>query len=472
MAHLKILDSTLREGEQYPGVRFTSQDKIYLLHLLEEFRVDLIEAGHPGISPEDEEICKEVAKKARRAEILMHARAVSREIQAVHRANAQWVGIWSSINEVSLFSKFGGKSRHEVKDQVAFAIQEAKQLGLQVRFTIEDASRTSWEDICYLGKAAVDAGADRISLADTTGIWEPVTCGKVVKKATEKLHPDIEVHLHNDSGLALANALAAIDAGASVIDTSILGIGERTGIVDLLQLAVLLHEKRNCCKFPLEKIPELSRALQWATGFRPDPLTPVTGKNAFTHTSRYHVQAVKKDARSYEPYPPEQVGRTHTVLPVRTPLKEPRLPFNLQIGIPFEKGASELKYHRNGPGKRWVLMDSRVDPRSTLYVIQRFFNEELPEKHVDRHTHHCDSVFIFWGDAPDGTGLICSVQVGNEEKVVHSPASVFIPAGVEHAYSYIEGRGTYTNIVLAPEYNQSLKEPARTAQPDQNMARF
>ncbi len=465
MAQLKILDSTLREGEQYPGVRFTSQDKICLLHLLEEFQVDLVEVGHPGISPEDEQICKEVANEARQAEILMHARAVSKEIQAVYRANAQWIGIWASINPVSLTSKFRGKSPTEVRDQVAFAVQEAKRLGLRVRFTIEDASRTSWEKLLYLGKAAVNAGADRISLADTIGIWEPVTCGKVVKKAIKELHPDIEIHLHNDLGLALANALAAIDAGASVIDTSILGIGERTGIVDLLQLAVLLREKRDCHKFPLKQIPQLSQALQWATGFRPDSLRPVTGKNAFTHTSRYHVKAVELDPRSYEPYPPEQAGRTQTVLPKRSLLADSKLPFSLHIGTPFEKGAAELKYHRNGPGTRWVLMDNRVDPRSTLYVIQRFFNDDPPENHVDRHTHHCDSVFVFWGDAPDGTGLTCCVQLGNEEKVVHSPASVFIPAGIEHAYYYIEGNGTYTNIVLAPEYNRSLKESARAVKP-------
>ncbi|MBA4602122.1 LeuA family protein [Thermoactinomyces mirandus] len=469
MKNLKILDSTLREGEQYPGVRFTSQDKIHLLRLLEEFSVDLVEVGHPGISPEDEQICKEVAGKAHKAEILMHARAVSSEIQAVSRAKAHWVGIWASINPVSLASKFRGRTRHEVKDQVASAVEEAKRLGLQVRFTIEDASRTSWEDLCYLGKAAVDAGADRISLADTTGIWEPVTCANVVKKAIKELHPDIEIHLHNDLGLALANALTAIDAGATVVDTSILGIGERTGIVDLLQLAVLLHEKRDCRKFPLEQIPGLSQSVQWITGFRPEPLKPVTGKNAFTHTSRYHVQAVGKDSRSYEPYPPVRVGRSRTVLPQRARLGVPVFPYNLKIGKPFEKGASELKYHRNGPGTRWVLMDNRVDPRSTLYVIQRFFNDNPPENHVDLHTHHCDSVFLFWGDTPDGTGLICSVQVGNEEKVVHSPVSVFIPAGVAHAYCYIAGRGTYTNIVLAPEYNQSLEEPFRPAKPDRDM---
>lgn len=456
LKYLKILDSTLREGEQQSGVRFTVQDKIYLLRLLEEFQVDIIEIGHPGISPEDEQICKEVASVARSAESLMHARAVSNEIQAVSRSKADWIGIWASINPLSLSTKFCGKPRHKIKDKVAFAIEEAKRLGLKVRFTMEDASRTNWEDLAYLGKAAVEAGADRISLADTIGCWEPNDCGYIVRRAIEEIHSDIEVHLHNDLGLAVANALAAIDAGASVIDTSILGIGERTGIVDLLQLAVILHEKRRSQRFALEMIPELSQAVQWTTRFRPDHLRPIIGKNAFTHTSKYHVQAVEKEPQSYELFPPEKIGRTRTVLSERPKLGLPLLSSTLQIGQPFKKGASELKYHRNGPGTRWVLMDHRIDPRSTLYVIQRTFHENKPESHVDRHVHHCDSLFIFWGHAVNGTGLTCCVQVGEEEQIVHSPASIFIPAGMEHTYYYIEGIGTYTNIVLAPEYNLSL----------------
>lgn len=456
MTRLTILDSTLREGEQQSGVRFTCQDKINLLHLLESFQVDIVEIGHPGISPEDEQICKEVASAASSVETLMHARAVPEEIRAVYRANAQWVGIWASINPISLSSKFGGKPPHHVKDKVAYAIEEAKKLGLKVRFTIEDASRTTWEDMLVLGKAAVEAGADRISLADTLGIWEPNHCADAVRKAVREIHSDIEVHLHNDLGLAVANALAAIDAGASVVDTSVLGIGERTGIVDLLQLAVILEERRGLQRFAIEKIPQLSQAVQWVTKYRPDSLRPIVGKNAFTHTSKYHVQAIQKEPHSYEIFPPERVGRTRTILTERPKLDTPVLSNTLQIGKPFEKGASELRHHRDGPGTRWVLMDHRVDSRSVLYVIQRTFNENKPENHVDRHTHHCDSVFIFWGSSDDGSGLTCCVQVGEEEKVVHSPASVFIPAGIEHSYYYLDGEGVYTNIVLAPEYNQSL----------------
>ncbi|NTU31560.1 2-isopropylmalate synthase [Brevibacillus sp. HB1.1] len=468
MKPFQILDATLREGEQQSGVRFTCEDKIRILHLLESYQIDLIEVGHPGISAVDEEICRKVAQSARRAQILMHARATVEEVHAVKRAKADWVGIWASINDLSIQTKFSHHQESYIQEKVQQAVIEAKKLGLQVRFTIEDASRTEWEKISSLGHVALQAGADRISLADTVGIWEPDTCKRIVTRAIEEFGCEIEVHLHNDLGLAQANALAAIDAGASVIDATILGIGERAGITDLIQLTVALQKLRNDHRYSLDRIPELVQAIRMTTGYRPDELRPIAGQNAFTHTSAYHVQAVKRNSKAYEPFPPETIGRTRLLEEKRPPLGSPKLPVSLQVGKPFPKGASELQYHRDGPGIRWVMMDSRVDERASFYVIQRIFGlcdlSGIPEKHVDRHAHHCDSAFLFWGDASDGTGLVCHVQLGEEEKTVESPAAIFIPAGVEHSYHYVSGRGTYTNIVLSPEYNKSLLVSAASSE--------
>lgn len=459
-SQFRLLDATLREGEQQAGVRFAVSDKIQILHLLEDFQVDIIEVGHPGISPEDERMCREVARSARRAEILMHARANVEEVRAVKRAGADWAGIWAAINETAVETKFVGHDVAYIQGKIQEAIREAKLLGLKVRFTIEDASRTSWDRIEAAARTALAAGADRISLADTAGVLEPCTCKELVSRAAAEFGCEIEVHLHNDLGLALANALAAIDAGAAVVDTTILGIGERTGITDLIQLSVALRHLRGDTRFDLRKIPELAQAIGLTTGYRPDELRPVVGRNAFTHTSAYHVQAVRRNPKAYEAYPPESVGRTRTLEQTRPPLGKPRLPAALAEGKPFVRGASELQYHRDGPGVRWVLLDSRIDPRASFYVIQRFIGLHgvpfTPEKHVDLHAHHCDSAFLFWGDRPDGTGLVCRVQFGNEQKTVESPASVFIPAGVEHSYHYVSGKGTYLNIVLAPDYNKSL----------------
>lgn len=458
-SRVRLLDATLREGEQQHGVRFSGWQKAEIVRLLEGFGVDLIEVGHPGISPEHEEICGSAAAAARSAEILMHARAVPAEVMAAYRAGAQWVGIWASVNDVSLAAKFGGRRPEEVEDKVRAAVREAKRLGLKVRFTVEDASRTPCDRFYGIARTAIEAGADRISLADTTGVWEPALCAERVAWAVKSLDCEIEVHLHNDFGLAAANALAAIDAGASVVDASILGIGERAGIADLLALTVLLKEKRGEERYRLEMIPKLARAVERMTGFEPDVLRPVVGDNIFTHTGKYHADAVRRCPDAYEPFPPERVGRVRQVAECSAP---PVASSELVVGKPFPKGASELKYHRDGPGVRWVWMDSRVDPRASLYVIQRSIGLHgipfTPEKHVDRHTHNCDSLFVFWGDQADGTGLTCSVEFGEETKTVHSPASVFIPAGIEHAYQYVCGHGTYTNIVLAPDYHSSLQD--------------
>ncbi len=310
---IQILDATLREGEQQAGVRFSSQDKIKILHLLEEFQIDCVEVGHPGISAEDEQICLEVAQAARSTQILMHARANVEEIQAAKRAKADWVGIWASVNHLATETKFVNRNKEYISQKIQVAIAEAKKLGLKVRCTIEDASRTVWDDIEWITEIALIAGAERISLADTVGILEPSTCHSLVSRFVNSFSCELEVHLHNDFGLAVANALVAIDAGASVVDTSILGIGERTGITDLLQFAVILHQKRGENRFPLEQIPKLAHTVQLVTNYQPDELRPVVGKNAFTHTSKYHVQAVERNPNSYEAYPPELVGRVRRI---------------------------------------------------------------------------------------------------------------------------------------------------------------
>lgn len=457
---VKILDATLREGEQQQGVRFTAKEKIFILRQLEGFGVDFIEVGHPGISAEDESICRMVAQEAQKAQILMHARADIKDVQAAKRAGAHWIGIWASTNQYALETKFTGHDQGYVLNKIKTSIHEAKNLGMKVRFTIEDASRTPLDSIITTAQLALKAGADRISLADTTGTLEPKTCHGLVKEVVEQLNCEIEVHLHNDLGLALANTLAAIDGGATVVDTSILGIGERAGITDLIELSVVLHRLKKEHRFSLESIPELAQSIQVSTGFHPDDLRPIIGKNAFTHTCAYHVKAVQKNPEAYEAFPPQLVGRSRMIEQRPSLPEKNRLPIQLEIGRPFPKGASELLYHRDGPGIRWVQLDSRVDSRTSFYVIQRFIGLHgipfTPEKHVDTHAHHCDSAFIFWGDQPDGSGLICQVRLGEKEKIIESPASIFIPAGIEHSYHYVSGKGTYTNIVLAPEYNKSL----------------
>jgi 2-isopropylmalate synthase len=132
----------------------------------------------------------------------------------------------------------------------------------------------------------------------------------------------------------------------------------------------------------------------------------------------------------------------------------------LCIGQPFRKESSELAYHRDGPGQRWVLMDDRVDARSSFYVMCRMIAPAMPRldehSHVDTHSHHCDSAIIFMGFEADGSGLSCEMTIGDNEATVESPASVFVPKAVPHTYRYIEGWGTVLNVVLNGNYNDSI----------------
>ena len=464
MNKIIILDSTLREGEQSCGVCFSIKEKILLANKLRDFGVGIIEVGHAGISETEKQNCIKITHEVKDIDMLVHSRANIADVLAARETMAQWIGIWASYNDISLATKFSNKSRDWIKNEVIKSIKLAKELGFKVRFTIEDASRTSFDHIYDLGISAVSAGADRISLADTVGIWHPNQCYETVKFAKENLTCEIEVHLHNDLGLAHANAIAAIDAGATVIDASVLGIGERAGICDLVPLAMSLDRFYGVKCFDFKLSQDLSNAISRIGGFNIEPNHPLLGRNVFTHVSKYHAKAAENNPEAYEAINPTELARDRNIVINHLDRKETqRINYDLKVKTPFIKGASELLHHRDGVGFRWIFMDNRVDERSHVYVIERIFDIDYSDSyqaHVDSHAHNCDSTFVFMGNNSDGTGLKVSVTFGKGEqqvtKVVDSPSSVYIPANVYHSYSYISGTGRFLNFVLSPNYNESI----------------
>ncbi len=464
MNKIIILDSTLREGEQSRGICFSIQEKILLAKKLRDFGVGIIEIGQPGISEIEKQNCITIAREVNSIDILVHSRANTADVLAARETCASWIGIWASFNDISLATKFSNKSRNWIKDEVFNSIKLAKKLGFKVRFSIEDASRTSFEHIYDLGISAVTAGADRISLADTVGIWHPRECYDAVKFAKENFNCEIEVHLHNDIGLAHANAISAIDAGATVIDASVLGIGERAGVCDLVSLAMSLNKFYQINHFNFKLAQELSNAISRIGSFNIEPNHPLVGRNVFTHVSKYHAKAAESNPEAYEAINPTVLDRNRNIVVNHLDRKETqRINNNLEVKTPFVKGASELLHHRDGVGSRWVFMDNRVDERSHIYIIERAFDFDYSESyqpHVDSHAHNCDSTFVFMGNDVDGTGLRVSVTFGEGEqqttKIVDSPSSVYIPANVYHSYAYISGTGRFLNFVLSPNYNESI----------------
>ncbi|BFO09659.1 2-isopropylmalate synthase [Serratia rubidaea] len=454
---IKVIDCTLREGVQARQCSFTAQQSALLAQEIGALGVDMIECGHPFISAQEVERVRSVVAVSP-VPVLAHARARSEDIDAVARSGAQWVGLFASINAISLTTKFKGMTREDILTMFGDAIRYARGLGLQVRATVEDAGRTSVSDLVSMVAAARDAGADRICFADSVGILLPDETFDVLSLLRQEFYDvEFEYHVHNDRGLALANTLAAIQAGVKWQSISCNGIGERAGITDTFQLLTLLHTRFQQERFNLKNMMALSELVEAYSRIPLSPMQPVVGKNAFVHVARLHQLAMQEDSAAYSVFDPELInGRVS--LERFQPMHQQAL-----FLAPFEKSATELKYHRHGPGKRFVMLDKRLVDGSPFYFIARQFadadaDDSAVSGHVDSHIHNCDSVFLFLGDGADYAGLEVEVDLGGTRRRLTSPASVFIPAGVAHSYRFIRGCGTYINFVHKGDYHDSLLE--------------
>lgn len=414
----------------------------------------MVECGHPMISPEEVQRVKAVVKSSR-VPVLAHARSRREDVDAVLESGAPWVGVFASFTDLSLETKFNGKSKAEVVSMFQDSIRYAKSKGLKVRATIEDAARNSLKEIVELVDSAQIAGADRVCFADSVGILLPGETYDVFSLLRSEFpNVQFEYHIHNDQGLALANTLEAMRAGVNWFSTSCNGIGERAGITDTIQFAAILAYKYNQTHFKLSDSQKLSKLVEVYSRIKVSPLAPITGANAFTHVAKLHQIAVKKNSATYNLFDPKIVG-AELVAAKDKPMHEQEL-----FVTPFVKSATELKFHRHGPGDRFVMLDSRQIDGSPFYLIARrvenISNTEPP--HVDTHTHNSDSAFFFLGNNLDYTGLKVEVKVGEKTQILESPSTVFIPAGYNHTYRFISGSGTYINFVNSGDYNQSLLE--------------
>ncbi|ALV62699.1 Homocitrate synthase [Thermococcus sp. 2319x1] len=306
-----VLDSTLREGEQTPGVNFSPEDRLRIGIALDEIRVDFIEAGHPAVSEEILEGIRLLASQGLNANILAHSRALRSDIDLVLKAEAEWIGIFMCLSRRCLERRFR-TDLSEALARIEDAILYAKDHGLKVRFTPEDTTRTEWENLTAALNLARELKVDRVSIADTTGVAHPLEFYDLVKRVVEFGIP-VNVHCHNDLGLALANAIMGIEAGATLVDATINGIGERAGIVDLSQLLAVLYYHYGIKKYRLEKLYSLSRLVSEITELQVQQNYPIVGQNAFTHKAGLHVSAVVRDPSFYEFLPPETFGRERTI---------------------------------------------------------------------------------------------------------------------------------------------------------------
>ncbi len=309
-----LLDSTLREGEQTPGVSFTVEQKVEIAKLLSEAGVQMIEAGHPAVAPDVYEAVKKIIELKRegviRSEIVAHSRAVRHDVDVAAELGPDRIAIFYGVSDIHLKYKHR-KTREEALALIGEIVEYARQYGVRVRFTAEDATRADYEYLVEVVRTARDAGADRVSIADTVGIATPAFMRALFERLRRDV-PNIEfdVHAHNDLGLATANALAAVEGGATIIHVTVNGLGERAGITPLHEAAVALKVHYGVEVVNLKMLPKLSRVVERYSGIPVPPNTPVVGDNAFTHKAGVHVAGILANPETYEPYPPEMVGRT------------------------------------------------------------------------------------------------------------------------------------------------------------------
>ena len=310
---IRILDSTLREGEQHPGVSFTNKQRIQIAWELDSFGVDQIEIS-PVVSPDHREATRTIIGLGLEADIVSHGRALRRDVDVSIDCGAEWCAAYLGISEVHMADKLR-ITREEAMERAVDTVQYAKSHGLKVRFTLEDGSRADPEFVREVCVAIRDAGVDRISLPDTVGVMRPAGMARFVGMVRETVDTPLDVHTHNDMGLALANSLAGVDAGADQIHTTIDGIGERTGIPSLAEAAVViarLYKSPNRLK--LYQLRDLSKHIEMYTGIPIPESKPVVGSSAYKHKAGTHLAAILRNPAAYEPIPPNVVGNRRTIV--------------------------------------------------------------------------------------------------------------------------------------------------------------
>ena len=312
---IQILDTTLREGEQTPGVSFKISQKITIVKLLNQFGVDYIEVGHPVVSKDIFSFVSKVSKLKLNSKIIAHSRLLKKDIDKVIELNIPWIGLFFDLCENHFKSKYR-ISEKKALEMIIDSISYAKKHGLKVRFTAEDASRTNLKFLIKIAKLVEKAGADRFSFADTVGILHPVKVNDIFSRLISEIKIPIHGHFHNDFGLATANALQAFQSGATCVDVTINGIGERCGITSLAEFVTSLDELfnvKNSWNFKI--LTDISSYVDGISNISYNDIRPVTGKNAFTHNGGLHVSSVIKDGSFYEPMDPDKLNRkSHYVI--------------------------------------------------------------------------------------------------------------------------------------------------------------
>jgi len=303
-----IYDSTLRDGEQMPGVHFTPEQKLAIASKLAELGVPQIEAGFPAVSDQEMRAVKEVAHLGLDSEVLCLARTTQSDIDIAADCDVDMVLLFVGTSDLHMRYKLK-MSRDEVLKRAVTSVEYAKARGLKVSLSTEDTTRSDLGFIIDVYKECEAAGATRLGITDTLGCAGPEAVHYIVGKVREAVRIPLSAHLHNDFGLATANSIAALTAGAEAIATTVGGMGERSGNVSLEQFAMVLkHLYKRDIGIKTEGLTDLVKMVFEAARIPVPANQPWVGPNAFSHESGIHVAAVLNCPMTYESVNPEEVG--------------------------------------------------------------------------------------------------------------------------------------------------------------------
>jgi len=340
----KLIDTTLREGEQFARANFRTEDKLEIARALDTFGVEYVEVTSPAASPQSQRDAALIVKLGLDARVITHSRCVVDDVRAALDTGVRGIGLLFATSRI-LRESSHGKSIQQIIDAMAPPIELALSAGLEVRFSAEDAFRSEVVDLLAVYEAAERLGVHRVGIADTVGIAGPRQVYALFREVRRAVRCDIGFHGHNDTGCAVANAFEAVAAGATHVDVSVLGIGERVGITSLggfVARMFSLDPQGVAQRYRLGQLRELERLIARITGVEIPFNNFVTGETAYSHKAGMHLKSMMSNPGSYEIIPPEAFGLTRRLILGSRLTGRHAIAYRArEMGITF--GESELK---------------------------------------------------------------------------------------------------------------------------------
>ena len=312
----KLIDTTLREGEQFSKASFKTADKLEIARALDTFGVEFIEVTSPAASPQSQRDASQLVKLGLASRVITHSRCVVDDVRAAIDTGVRGIGLLFATSRI-LRDSSHGRSIQQIIDLMGPPIELALRSGLEVRFSAEDAFRSDVADLMTVYRAAERLGVHRVHVTDTVGIATPRQVYALVHEVRRAVRCDVGFHGHNDTGCAVANAYEAVAAGASHVDVSVLGIGERVGITPLggfIARMFSLEPQAVSERYRVGQLRELERLVARVVGVEVPFNNIVTGETAFAHKAGMHLKAMMTNPGTYEIIPPEAFGLSRKLI--------------------------------------------------------------------------------------------------------------------------------------------------------------